>query len=352
MGIQDATLDAFSPGATSLEDLPINTATLLGQSQNGAMWVDYNNDFIGGLGFGVFYDTEPGMSPTGTWFEFDVSNQITYQGSYQQYADASAGSDDYLSLRRDPTLGTIQYVAPNSSKVKFTNYPITAIQRNVIEYDIGIAINDCFGLCQEYFGGYWTSAPPPTPNNSPLYLSSLTIDRAPGSCGGDDRDSLIAQYAQTWQDPNGQYYSIPLALICSDFTQTASSANYSYQDFMVSNSYSWGLVRYPLVVPASLGYGFDYLVQLIGGELHPLTSGYRGPADNERVGRAFKRASRHMFGDAVDMVNFTQSKAEHDTIEQLAKGQAGAGYVEPLSGPCAYRCVHVDWRSTNGLYAP
>lgn len=121
---------------------------------------------------------------------------------------------------------------------------------------------------------------------------------------------------------------------------------------------AWDLIKYPLTVSQSANYGLDDWRNLLGGP-QIVNSGYRDPAHNAGVGGMPN--SRHMFGDAVDLNNGTQTRNEwvtkgcYASISYMARysvscpnsTDAGAGYVEPISGHCAYACVHADWRNRN-----
>jgi hypothetical protein len=158
---------------------------------------------------------------------------------------------------------------------------------------------------------------------------------APQTKCGDTRDALIQEYAT---------YKVAFNPICSDFTQSASAVNYSFAQ-LNWGTYSWALVRQPLTTayPApGLGSWVTYI-----GSVHTINSAYRNPAHNAAVGGA--PASRHLFGDAVDLQNVTRTQSEHDQLAAAAMS-AGADYIEPVTGPCKLGCVHADWRSHPGPY--
>jgi len=171
----------------------------------------------------------------------------------------------------------------------------------------------------------------------------------PQSSGcGDERDDIIQEYIA---------YSVGFTPPCEWFTQTARSAYFSFSELTVNSPYSWALIKWPLVVAPSLNYGLDYWRDLLGAP-QIVNSGYRSPRHNHTVGGAPQ--SRHLWGDAVDLRNFTRSESEYwekryaaiGTPNQPNAPHARADYVEPLSGPCGYGCVHADWRSTDeGRYA-
>ncbi len=152
-------------------------------------------------------------------------------------------------------------------------------------------------------------------------------------------------------------YHISTSPACTDFTQTAHSEY--FPDFSKFNSgdYSWALVEKPLIVPKSALYGLDRWRELMGSP-QIINSAYRNPAHNSVIGGASN--SRHMWGDAIDIRNDSQTDTEHDqkacaasSLNAVARGgvsscpsqpDAGADYVEPVTLACHLACVHADWR--------
>ena len=107
-------------------------------------------------------------------------------------------------------------------------------------------------------------------------------------------------------------------------------------------------LKIPLIVPASSGYGMDNWRQLYGGP-RIINSGYRDPVQNVQAGGV--AASRHQFGDAVDLRNQQGTLDEWQAMVSAAGG-AKANFIEPQSGPCGLGCVHADWRlHDRGKYA-
>jgi hypothetical protein len=156
---------------------------------------------------------------------------------------------------------------------------------------------------------------------------------------GDARDALIQEYI-TW--------TVNLTPKCSDFTQTAQSDHFSYDELTTQSGTSWAILRSVLTDPASSGRSLDYWRQLLGGVPQIVNSGYRGPYHNATMTDANGNPapgatqSRHMYGDAVDMRNFSQTPDEWQ-VKYDAFHQAGTAYVEPQEGPCKLKCVHGDW---------
>jgi hypothetical protein len=104
----------------------------------------------------------------------------------------------------------------------------------------------------------------------------------------------------------------------------------------------------PLRAPASSGHGLDYWIALYGAP-RSITphGGFRNPANNEQ--HATTLNGRHMYGDAADLDVVSNTQAEWTPLRDAAV-LAGNPWVEPANGPCAYGCVHADWRYTSGSY--
>lgn len=160
---------------------------------------------------------------------------------------------------------------------------------------------------------------------------------------GDARDLLINEY---------YVYGKSYKPVCSDFTQTASSTYYSFSDFNRPSpsqpvpAYSWAIVRTPLTVDASAGYGLSRWITLIGGVARNINSGYRCPSQNAAAGGAPESA--HLYGRAVDLQTYSQADWTYVTNKAIGLGEPptgiGAAYVEPSTGPCGYACAHAHWQ--------
>lgn len=146
---------------------------------------------------------------------------------------------------------------------------------------------------------------------------------------------------------------------CGWLTQTAHSVYFTFAELTVNETVAWDLIKYPLTVSQSQNYGLDDWRSLLGGP-QTVNSGYRDPAHNHSIGGAVD--SRHMLGDAIDLANATRSHDEyvtkacnasasysntHYSLNCTNTTDAGAGYVEPWTGPCGTGCVHADWRNWN-----
>lgn len=142
---------------------------------------------------------------------------------------------------------------------------------------------------------------------------------------------------------------------CSDFTESASNAYYSFNTLKGSDDYQWALIQYPLVEPASTGVGLSAWVSsyetAYGAGVPTFNSGYRTPVYNLTLNGS-ARASRHMFGDAADL---NSSGSETIFLELTASAYAaGASYVEPNNSYVNYGHVHADWRNRDvgGSFQP
>jgi len=218
---------------------------------------------------------------------------------------------------------------------------------------------------------YWSSA-----------AANLSLNNASPLCH-DGRDQIVAQYGQyTVLDAFFQYILGGTANNnnwprftpnCFEFTNSAASANFpSFSAIAPGNTYA--LIKNPLVVPASSGYGLDeWVVAYKASRI--INSSYRTPQHNQdEQGRP---GSRHMFGDAVDLRNETCPSSTNPCTSQAGIQEwvrmvnaaggvvsadlntvtvnntgARASWIEPRSGHCGLNCTHADWRSKDrGKYA-
>jgi hypothetical protein len=152
---------------------------------------------------------------------------------------------------------------------------------------------------------------------------------------------------------------------CSSFTKTAQSELFpSPSFFLVGETYTWALVRYPLTLsygsPTLPGLGLDTWVTLfnntttfLGLNYGPPTinSAYRDPEHNHNISPKYPN-SRHVIGDAIDLKNNswgTPLSLSEYWFRYNAAYDAGAAYVEPYSAAAAGH-AHADWRNTPGPY--
>ena len=154
---------------------------------------------------------------------------------------------------------------------------------------------------------------------------------------GDARDLIKYEYVTR---------GVALAPACEDFTQTRASQYFAASQFNTGD-YNWALVRQPLIVGASTGYGLDKWRENYDQQRN-INSAFRNPARNQATPGAAV-TSRHMFGDAVDMDVQSNTLAEWNDIRDALE-DAFPSFIEPLNGPCSTGCVHGDWRNVDGGY--
>lgn len=171
-----------------------------------------------------------------------------------------------------------------------------------------------------------------------LLLMSMSFSFYASAACGDERDQIIQEYKDK---------GVNLTPTCSDFTQSAHSVYFSYAELTVNEPHTWALIREPLTIDKSNGYGLDKWRDAYGSS-RIINSSYRSPVKNSQVGGAPQ--SRHMYGDAVDLRNESGGDTEYNAMVTAAN-TAKADYIEPVSGPCAKACVHADWRNTSGGYS-
>lgn len=195
-------------------------------------------------------------------------------------------------------------------------------------------------------------APASKPASAAVANLCLQMSEAPWSGGmrldslcGDERDQIVAEYYDTtfFKPPTNQP-GANWKPTCASFTQTDSTVYFKHPELRVNNPYAWSILQPSLLAPASLGYGLDRWRELIGVP-RIINSAYRPPRYN-RLGpaRSIARGSRHMFGDAVDLRNESQTLEEWILMRDAAR-QTSPGYVEPVDGPCKLACTHADWRN-------
>jgi hypothetical protein len=173
----------------------------------------------------------------------------------------------------------------------------------------------------------------------------IVIAQGCGTGMNDQRSQIQGEYLYYWAfaglgnlDPK-----------CSEFTQSARSQYFSFSE-LNTGDYSWALIRQPLVISQTSGYGLDRWRVEYGGP-RTINSAYRNPVHNDRIGGATN--SRHMFGDAVDLRNESRTEGEWNAMVKAAgEGRANADFIEPRNGPCGIGCVHADWRDHPGGYVP
>lgn len=153
-----------------------------------------------------------------------------------------------------------------------------------------------------------------------------------GPTCGDERDTLIQEY---------ESFPVTLSPRCSDFTRTARSQYFSHAELTRNNTHAWAIIRSPLTVPASSGYGLDRWRQLYGAPRNT-NSVYRCPHRNALVSGASQ--SRHMFGDAVDMRVESRSQAEAIELREAAVLAGANFHYIGIGHDGNPGWVHADWR--------
>jgi hypothetical protein len=214
---------------------------------------------------------------------------------------------------------------------------------------------------------------PPSPA-SPAYAnaqnSNLSHNNASLVCGNNS-DNLVAEYAanKITDITTGQRFSP----ICKQASQSAHSSFFYFNE--INNpcpslneqpEFPFALIRNPLVIPDSSGYGLDAWRQNYGSS-RIINSGFRDPSQNTACGSTATSGSRHMFGDAVDLRNQSRTVMEWNNMFTAAN-DAGADYIEypteaceggtfhiDVNGETYAGCIgwtHADWRDHSGEYAP
>jgi hypothetical protein len=163
---------------------------------------------------------------------------------------------------------------------------------------------------------------------------------------GDARDLARYEYDSYGVRDSSMAPPVKWRPFCEDFSQTRSSAYFAFAELNWGD-YSWALIRQPLIIGATAGYGLDKWRQNYGLPM-TVNSAYRNPAHNAATPGSAQN-SRHMFGDAVDIRVPSQTVTEWQDIEDALEG-AFPSFIEPQSGPCQLKCVHGDWRYVVGGY--
>ena len=177
--------------------------------------------------------------------------------------------------------------------------------------------------------------------------TTVSYEQAPVqvTCGDANKDALIQEYRTYPTDPNSPF--IPTCNIFSQFTQ---SFFFQASELRTGDDYSWALIRLPLTVDHTLGYGMD-LWRANYGSSRIVNSGYRNPKHNADPSVGGVANSQHVFGTAADLRNQSGGTTEYNNMVTAAQN-ANADFIEPTSGPCGMACVHADWRSHDvGQYA-
>ncbi len=139
------------------------------------------------------------------------------------------------------------------------------------------------------------------------------------------RDQIIQEYRD---------FGVNFVPRCEDFTQTIGCSNIGMAEYNQDNdyaSYPWFILR------GSLCTGFNQTRTNFGGPI-PLSSGYRNPAANHRVGGATN--SWHVHGRAVDMDGSTVEENQ-----RIYNAMEGTGFIERIREPndTAPTRIHGAW---------
>jgi hypothetical protein len=168
------------------------------------------------------------------------------------------------------------------------------------------------------------------------------------SCNDFDLDNLNAQYVLDGVlDITGRVLTAPA---CQDFTRSFPAFNDGLS--------VWALVRSPLTT--NQGDGLTAWLQALalsqapGGPHREITSVYRTPNHNAQISVLAARTSRHMWGDAVDLNNNTNSMDEWNAMLAAAR-DAGMDHYENVAAICSVpngctngvpRHFHSEWRDS------
>jgi len=160
--------------------------------------------------------------------------------------------------------------------------------------------------------------------DSPTSNEYQVVVQGSGTCG-DQRDSIIAQYAT--------YGATLYRPVCTDFTTNASSAHFSFNE-LKSPDADWAILR------ADLFDGLEATRSLEGGSSITINRGYSTPAHNYAISNGATPNSQHIYGTAADM-GTGSAQATWDLLSAAAK--AALACVEPESQSTISH-VHADWR--------
>ncbi len=297
---------------------------------------------------GAFY----GTNTTGNMVKFDKSGTVKWSvpGDSPQLATPDGGVIDVSGVTYDSNGNQKALVAlPVQS---WTGLAYTLPLKQLAFVTNAVATPPFWGFANTYL--------PPNPFGGATNSGANQSGNSASPLCHDGRDQIVAQYGQ-FRVGDAYFPPIPgsnppqypqFTPNCFEFTNSAQSADFTFQ--AISTNQTWALIKYPLVAPATVGYGLDDWFANYGTP-RTITSGYRTPAHNSNVPGA-ATASRHLFGDAVDFQNVTRSEAELNKMNKAAK-LAGADFVEVVGSPwpCANEdptkfsgnilpCGHADWR--------
>ena len=154
---------------------------------------------------------------------------------------------------------------------------------------------------------------------SPARRKAAFQRESTSSTCGDERDDVIQEYVVR------RLATVPA---CGRFVTNRRSRNFSFAE-MNGGDHRWAWIE------ADLLDGLENTRRAYGAPM-TITSGYRCPERNERVGGA--RSSRHQFGRAADVS--AETREEQTALLALAT-MFGAKKV--LGFPRYPRHVHLEW---------
>jgi hypothetical protein len=169
-------------------------------------------------------------------------------------------------------------------------------------------------------------SPRSSPSSIPLGSTySSAQAKTPSQCG-DQRDQIITEY---------QTYKAGYAPTCSNFTQTASTAHFTFAQ-LNTGDYSWAILQSYFLTD------IETFRTQNGNAAPAVNSAYRNPKHNASVGG--KPNGRHIFGDAID---FVSNSSTWQGLHNVGKLPSVGGCVEPIASQGnSYTHCHVDWRGT------
>ena len=153
-----------------------------------------------------------------------------------------------------------------------------------------------------------------------LFLLAVPLSITVWAHCRDQRDTIIQEYRN---------FRVSFIPSCASFTRTKRSAHFSFAE-LNRGDFAWAILTDRLL------NGLENVRRRNGNRPLSLTSAYRNPSRNRRVGGASQ--SRHMYGDAADIAS------NRTTFPALARhGKASGGCIEPVSLSGTGH-VHVDYR--------
>ena len=323
---------------------------------------------------GSFYGS---LSASGGMVKFDKSGNVEWSvpGDAPQIATVDNGVIGASGITYDGNGNVTELLGSTSAAV--TTSTTAAVRADVVPNATAGAASDTIGNlaseAESWIGDQYEVLSgaisqllrPPTGQATPAYSSSAGANPSANNTSPvcrDGRDQIVKQYGEIEvRDVTAKgtpRFTPKCALFAGMDPNSVHSANFNFT--MLSTNQAFALIRYPLVAPASAGYGLDKWVELIGLP-RTINSGYRTPMHNKAVkGRP---GSRHMFGDAADLQNGScprigdpitpACKLEWQRMHDAAgtsTTKAHADYVEPTTLACGYNCTHADWRQQKAKY--